>query len=156
MKRSLYEMFGLPRDADQTQIDSAFEALNVRLKPGVMRGDSDAVNDSILLKDGYQILSDPGRRAHYDSTLDGAKSGIAFLPEDTKMRSRLGLETMVLIVLATVLGGIVYHQLTKEMEVVRIEHQQAVSVKRAQYNSPAKPSAPVAAATPEKDDTESQ
>ena len=137
MKRSLYEMFGVPREADQAQIDGAYEALNSQLKARVARGDADAVNESILLKDGYRIFSDQARRAHYDTTLDdGATSKITFLPEDIKARSKLGVESIVLIVLVAVLGGIVYRQLTKEMEVVRLEHQHAVALARAKMNAP--------------------
>ena len=136
MKRSLYEMFGVPREADQAQIDSAYEALDSQLKGRAARGDADAANESILLKDGYEILTDPARRAHYDASLTGATSKIAFLPEDSRSRSKLGVETLVLIVLVAVLGGIVYRQLSKEMEVVRIEHEQAVAVARARLNAP--------------------
>jgi curved DNA-binding protein CbpA len=147
MKRTLYEMFGLPRNADQAQINSAFQALNLRLATAVNRGEPDAVNESILLKEGYGILSDPARRTHYDATLDGNKGRIAFMPEDTKSRSKLGIETMILTVLAGVFGGIVYHQLNKGMEAVRVEHQQAISVKRAQLTAPvaAGPQAAIAA-----------
>jgi curved DNA-binding protein CbpA len=151
MKRSLYEMFGVPRDADQAQIDGAYEGLNGQLKARLARGDADAANESILLKDGYRILCDPARRAHYDTTLEsGGTSKITFFPEDRKARSKLGIETIVLIVLVTVLGGIVYRQLTKEMEVVRLEHQQAVAVARARMNAPARANVTAADTTPNK------
>ncbi len=156
MKRTLYEMFGVPRDADQALIDRAYEALSSRLKDGVARGNADAVNESILLKDGYQILSDAARRVHYDATLDGRKNRIAFFPADTRSRSKLGIETVILLVLVAVLGAIVYRELTKEMEVVRIEHQQAVAVARGKMNGPAQAKSPAPAAAQNSSDEEKQ
>jgi hypothetical protein len=72
------------------------------------------------------------------------------LPEDTKARSKLSIETMVLAVLVAVLGGVLYHELNKGMEAVQAEHRQTMLVKRAHVSpavaAPAPKEAPDAAA----------
>ncbi|MDP2238557.1 MAG: DnaJ domain-containing protein [Burkholderiales bacterium] len=69
MKRTLYEFLELKPEATQAEIDAAYAAVRARLQPGIDRADTDALNLSRLLKDGYRILSDPERRAGYDATI---------------------------------------------------------------------------------------
>ena len=129
MKRTFYEMIGVQHDADQATIDVAYTQVMERLNEGIKRGASDATMEAQLVRDGYQILSDPAKRVRYDAKLSAAESGVQlmFFPEDGAARRKLGVETIIFAFLATVLGGIVYYQLTSKMNEVRVEHAQAVT-----------------------------
>lgn len=139
MKRSFYEMLGVPRDAEKSQIDTAYTLMMEKLESSTnLRGASEAVTEMNLIREGYQILSDPARRARYDGKLAADASGVKlmFFPEDTATRRKLGVETVILAALATVLGGIVYWQLTHKIDDVRIEHAQAVVKEREKKDQP--------------------
>ena len=139
MKRSFYEMLGVPHDADQARIDAAYALVTAKLEASTnLRGASEAVSEMKLIREGYRILSDPASRARYDGKLaaDAAGVKLMFFPEDSGSRRKLGVETVVFAVLAAVFGGVVYWQLSREMEVVRVEHVQAVAKQREGQNKP--------------------
>jgi len=129
MKRSFYEMLGIARDADQARIDIAYNQANARLSTGTARGATEAVIESRLLHDGYQILSNPEQRARYDAKLAEAEQDVKIMlyPDDSYGRKRLGIGTVVLVALSAVLGTIVYRNLSVKMDEVRIEHVQSVA-----------------------------
>src|ERR1035437_10386940 len=124
MKRSFYEMLGITHDADQSQIDAAYDAATAKLNASNLRGAAEAAVEVQLIRDGYQILSNPEKRARYDAKLHADAAGIKlmFFPEDNSARRKLGLETAVFAGLAAVLGAMVYHKLAITMDEVRIEH----------------------------------
>ena len=128
MKRSFYEMLGISRDADQPRIDIAYRQAKAQLGAGASRGASEAVMQAKLLDEGYKILSDPDQRARYDDKLAQAEQEvkITLLPTDPYGRRRLGIGTVVLVLLSTVLGTILYRNLSVKMDEVRVEHAQAV------------------------------
>ena len=128
MKRSFYEMLEIARDADQARIDIAFRQATARLSSGTARGATEAVIEARLLHEGYQILSNPEQRARYDAKLLEAEQDvkITLFPDDTYGRRRLGVGTVVLVILSAVLGTIVYRNLSVKMDEVRVEHVQAV------------------------------
>ncbi|MCX7136766.1 MAG: hypothetical protein NTW47_09075 [Proteobacteria bacterium] len=129
MKRSFYEMLGIGHDADQTQIDAAYAQATARLSAGNLRGVTEAVMETQLIRDGYRILSSPQQRARYDAKLLEAEPGakLMIFPDDSYGRRRLGIGTVVLVALSAVLGTIVYSHLSLKMDEVRIEHVQAVA-----------------------------
>lgn len=129
MKRSFYEMLGIARDADQSAIDLAYGQATARLNSGTARGAADAVTEARLIRDGYQILSSPEQRARYDAKLVEAESDVkvTLFPDDSYGRRRLGIGTVVLVVLASVLGTIVYRNLSIKMDEVHVEHVQAIA-----------------------------
>jgi DnaJ-class molecular chaperone len=129
MKRSFYEMLEVRHDADQAQIDAAYELATAKLHDSTVRGVADAATDAQLIRDGYQILSNPAKRARYDAKLHADEAGIKlmFIPEDNSARRKLGVETLVFAGLATVFGTIVYQKMTVKMDEVRVEHVQAVA-----------------------------
>lgn len=129
MKRSFYEMLGIARDADQARIDIAYNQANARLNSGTARGAAEAAIESRLLQDGYQILSNPEQRARYDAKLAEAEQDVKIMlyPDDSYGRRRLGIGTVVLVILSAVLGTIVYRNLSVKMDEVRIEHVQSVA-----------------------------
>ena len=128
MKRSFYDMFGVPRDATQEQIDAAYKHATAKLNATNVRGAAQATMEAQLITDGYQILSDPVQRAKYDAKLAASTSGVQlmFFPEGRAVQQKLGVEIMIFAALVTVLGGVIYYQLSHRMDAVRVEHVQAV------------------------------
>ncbi|MEO8442026.1 MAG: DnaJ domain-containing protein [Betaproteobacteria bacterium] len=129
MKRSFYEMLEIPRDASQAGIDIAYRQATARLSSGTSRGATEAVIEARLLQDGHQILSDPEQRARYDAKLLDAEAEvtITLFPDNSYGRRRLGIGTVLLVVLSSILGTIVYRNLSIKMDEVRVEHVQAIA-----------------------------
>ena len=69
MKRSFYEMLGVARNSDQTQIDAACALAMERLNAEDARGIVATVYEAQLIRDGYQVLSDPAQRVRYNAKL---------------------------------------------------------------------------------------
>jgi molecular chaperone DnaJ len=66
VKRDAYEVLGVARDADSTQIKKAFRAKARELHPDVNRHDPDAEEKFKELAEAHEILSDAERRQIYD------------------------------------------------------------------------------------------
>ncbi len=66
MRRDAYEVIGVPRDADDTEIKKAFRGLARELHPDVNRHDPEAEEKFKEAAEAYEILSDSERRATYD------------------------------------------------------------------------------------------
>jgi molecular chaperone DnaJ len=66
MKRDPYEVLGVARDADETQIKKAFRKLARELHPDVNRHDPDAEEKFKEAAEAYEILSDAERRQVFD------------------------------------------------------------------------------------------
>ena len=66
MKRDVYEVLGVPRDAGEQQIKKAFRSLARELHPDVNRHDPKAEEKFKEAAEAYEILSDAERRATYD------------------------------------------------------------------------------------------
>jgi molecular chaperone DnaJ len=74
--RDPYEVLGVARDADETQIKKAFRKLARELHPDVNRHDPDAEEKFKEAAEAYEILNDAERRATYDRYgHDGLRSG---------------------------------------------------------------------------------
>jgi molecular chaperone DnaJ len=74
--RDPYEVLGVSRDADETQVKKAFRRLARELHPDVNSDDPGAEAKFKELAEAYEILSDPDRRATYDRYgHDGLRSG---------------------------------------------------------------------------------
>jgi molecular chaperone DnaJ len=70
-----YELLGVPRTADETQIKKAFRKLARELHPDVSK-EEDAESRFKEVAEAYEILSDPERRATYDRYgYEGLRSG---------------------------------------------------------------------------------
>ena len=81
--RDPYRVLGVPRDATQAQIGSAFRSLVRRYHPDT-RGSSEAVRDAELraVLAAYGVLREPAARSQYDNShplpgrrLDDASAG---------------------------------------------------------------------------------
>ena len=131
MKRSFYEVLGVTRDADQSQIDVAYAAAGAKLAAIDVRGTATATAEAKLLSEGYLLLSNHEKRAEYDAKLqaDEAVENLTLQAVGVLARRKLGLETVVLAALVVVFGGIAYHHVSSKMAQVRIEHAAAVKRK---------------------------
>ncbi len=65
-KRDYYEVLGVPRGAQPSEIKSAYRKLAVRYHPDRNQGDPDAEEKFKESAEAYAVLSDPERRARYD------------------------------------------------------------------------------------------
>ena len=75
-RRDPYEVLGVQRDADESQIKKAFRRLARELHPDVNRHDPDAEEKFKEAAEAYEILSDPERRSVYDRYgHEGLRSG---------------------------------------------------------------------------------
>ncbi|HEX8205459.1 MAG TPA: molecular chaperone DnaJ [Solirubrobacteraceae bacterium] len=82
MPADAYELLGVPRDADETQIKKAFRKLARELHPDVNPDDETAEARFKEVAEAYEILSDPERRATYDRYgYEGLRSG-GYAPTD--------------------------------------------------------------------------
>ncbi len=65
VSETLYEILGVPQDADEETIKQAWRRLAQKLHPDRDGGDAEAFKKA---KSAYEILSDPKRRYEYDQT----------------------------------------------------------------------------------------
>src|SRR4051794_27924113 len=89
MPRDPYEVLGVSRDADDSQIKKAFRRLARELHPDVNSAET-AEEDFKEAAEAYEILSDPERRATFDRYgFDGLRSG-GYAPPDFSGFGSLG------------------------------------------------------------------
>src|SRR3954464_7473724 len=81
MPRDPYEVLGVARDADETEVKKAFRRLARELHPDVNSSET-AEEDFKEVAEAYEVLSDAERRATYDRYgFDGLRTG-GFAPTD--------------------------------------------------------------------------
>jgi len=67
MSKDYYEILGVPKDASDAQIKSAFRKLAIKYHPDKNRDDPKAAEEKFKeVNEAYQILSDKQKRAQYD------------------------------------------------------------------------------------------
>lgn len=138
-KRTFYQILGIEPRADQAEIDAAYAMATSRMNTESLPGVKEDVNELYLIREGYQILSDPEKRAIYDAKLAGLK--LALYPKDRESRHKLGMQTVILAVLTTIFGAIVYSRLNQKIEELRIENKQAITKQKGEQG-PAAADAP--------------
>ncbi len=69
MALDYYRLLGIPPDADQHRIRSAYRSLAKRCHPDTNHGSDAAAELFRQINNAYRILSDPARRARYDEEL---------------------------------------------------------------------------------------
>lgn len=65
-KRDYYEVLGVGRDAGQDEIKKAYRSLARQYHPDMNSGDKDAESRFKEVKEAYDVLGDPEKRARYD------------------------------------------------------------------------------------------
>lgn len=65
-KRDYYEVLGVERTADEKDIKKAYKRLAMKLHPDRNRGSNDTEEQFKEVKEAYEVLSDPQKRAAYD------------------------------------------------------------------------------------------
>jgi molecular chaperone DnaJ len=66
MSRDYYEVLGVPRDADKSQIKSAFKRMARQYHPDVAQDKADAEQKFGEINEAYSVLGDDEKRAYYD------------------------------------------------------------------------------------------
>jgi DnaJ-class molecular chaperone len=138
MKRSFYQMLDVPLTADQAAIDAAYAKAKERLGADIKRGAATASTEGRLIREGYEILSNPAIRAKYDAKMAAAEKGVelVFFPEGEAAQRELGVQSVVFAVLAATFCGVVYWQMTSKMNAVRVDYETVVARKQATQNAP--------------------
>ena len=128
MKRSFYEMLEIPRKATQNQIDNAYASITEKLGTDTnVRGTAEALSQLNMLREGYNLLSNPEKRALYDAKLYASDAGIQlmFFPKDKKAVKKLGVETVIFFALACVFTYVIYQKLVREPAPLALEQVKA-------------------------------
>ncbi len=73
-KRDYYEVLGVPRDADENAIKSAYRKLARQFHPDVSKAD-DAEERFKEVNEAYEVLSDENKRQMYDRFGHAAAQG---------------------------------------------------------------------------------
>lgn len=137
MKQTLYELLALKPEASQAEIDVAYAAVRARLQPSIDRADTDAVNLSRLLKDGYRILSDPERRARYDTSIrTQTELERSLIVYESVGVFRVGLGVIITLVVLIAAGLWVHLKMLHKSEDIRLECAETVRQKKAEQDKP--------------------
>ena len=75
---TLYEILGVPRNASEDDIKRAFKALARKYHPDLNQGNPQAENMFKAVTRAHDVLSDPDKRAQYDSAIamEGTSGGM--------------------------------------------------------------------------------
>jgi hypothetical protein len=139
MKRSFYDMLGLRGDADQAQIEAAYTKIISRLGATTdMRGASETLRETELIHEGYRILSDPARRAIYDTKVLTPPAAVApeFVADEPAAHRKLTIQIAAFALIAVVCGVVAWSQVAQRIERVRVEHQHALAKQKGPGTPP--------------------
>lgn len=116
MKKTLYDLLRVPRDASDEEIKEAYAKQIARLQSET--SSTDATDHNKFYKDAYDILSNPVRRKQYDESLaDKAAPQVIFVEESRG----LDLKLIALIGILILGGGWFYLDHSREMERLKVE-----------------------------------
>ena len=84
--KNYYEILGVPKDADESQLKKAYRKLALQYHPDKNPDDPSAEEKFKEVSEAYDVLRDPEKRASYDYFgKSGANPG--FKSNNTKLRS---------------------------------------------------------------------
>ena len=65
-KRDYYEILGIPKNADETEIKKAYRKMALKYHPDKNPGDKEAEEHFKEAAEAYEVLSNPEKRRKYD------------------------------------------------------------------------------------------
>lgn len=74
MKKNLYQILGVAKDATMDQIKSAYRKLAKKYHPDVHPGDEECEKKFQEITEAYSILSDENKRKKYDASFSDAQN----------------------------------------------------------------------------------
>ena len=77
-KRDFYEVLGLSKTADEKEIKRAYKRLAMKYHPDRNQGDKDSESKFKEIKEAYEVLSDPQKRAAFEQGGFGGQGGGGF------------------------------------------------------------------------------
>ncbi len=78
--KDYYEILGVPRNAAEKEIKSAFRKLARKFHPDTNRGNKDAEEKFKEINEAYEVLSDPDKKRRYDTLGSSFNPGSDFTP----------------------------------------------------------------------------
>jgi DnaJ-class molecular chaperone len=72
--KNYYEILGLPRSANDRQIDTAYRALAMKYHPDTSHGQSNSAPAFREITEAFDVLSNPEKRRRYDRLIRNAKA----------------------------------------------------------------------------------
>ena len=139
MDKTLYDILETSKSASGEAIAASYARLSAALKARLDKGDPAAQVLLTAVKEAYEVLSAPARRAAYDASLTAPRmprvtASVAARDDfDEPSSSKLPLIIGGLVILAVAIWGYrAYHKQQIEVERLRLEKLEAVEKQRIQ------------------------
>ncbi len=138
-KVTFYQMLDIGRGANRAEIDAGYARATTRLTSNKqLRGTAEAATEMTILEEGYRILSNPARRAKYDTMLVEAETGVKLMlsADDASANRKLVVAVFVLLALVAGFAGALFMTMEQKIDDVQLEHMQAVERRLEQREKP--------------------
>lgn len=121
MANTLYDLLEVNQSASADAIAAGYKRLHAQHAELAAKGDEDATNRMIALREAFTTLSEPGRRQRYDDSLATRDQEVETEPA--------GRPFVKLIVIACIVGffGITYKKYQTAQETARLEAERVVA-----------------------------
>lgn len=144
MANTLYDLLEVSQSASADAIAAGYKRLHAQHAELAAKGDEDATNRMIALREAFTTLSEPGRRQRYDDSLAARDCVVAAEPA--------GRPFVKLIVIACIVGffGITYKKYQATQETARLEAERVVAAAKLAETEAIKAQADARLATEER------
>lgn len=144
MANTLYDLLEVSQSASADAIAAGYKRLHAQHAELAAKGDEDATNRMIALREAFTTLSEPGRRQRYDDSLAARDCEVAAEPA--------GRPFVKLIVIACIVGffGITYKKYQATQETARLEAERVVAAAKLAETEAIKAQADARLATEER------
>ncbi|WP_170291324.1 DnaJ domain-containing protein [Dechloromonas hortensis] len=121
MANTLYDLLEVSQSASADAIAAGYKRLHAQYAESAAKGDEDATNRMIALREAFTTLSEPSRRQRYDDSLAARDQEVEAEPA--------GRPFVKLIVIACIVGffGITYKKYQTAQETARLEAERVVA-----------------------------